>query len=296
MDQTVTRDAARSWARALLATYAFRFAAGLLLALPFVNAVRASRITHFPEGDRLLFQPGGDLLLEVIASQRELLVASLGSTLWMLALLSVLALGPEFLLLRAASSTSGEAAGGQDPTHGARRALQRMLTLGAAVLLARALLAGLALALAFTARSWFTSADDPRIADAVFASVVLLGVLIQLAVSTLRDLTAAAIVARGWALPDCVAAAVSKLRLPAFGAYAAAFAATLLLMLLGALAAAALDVGRAQGFRTALVFAVHQAVVLGSVAARGAWLSNAVRRVLSDRAEAPITPMRSYTL
>jgi hypothetical protein len=273
----------RDWAGALLATYAFRTVAGLLLALPVMNAIQASGVTQWPEADRLLFEPGAEVLMEVLVSQRASLVASITPTLAMLAIIAVLALGPELLMLRAASSSRRYPSmpSPEKPAPAARPLLQRLLTLGAATLIARALLAGLWLALAFTARSWFTSARDPRIADMAFVGALGVGVLFQIAVSALRDLAAAAIVAGGLPVPDGVATALSKLRARSFGTCAAAFAVGILLVLAGALVAGAIDVSQPQSWRVAAVFVVHQAVVLGSIAVRAAWLSSAVGRVAS---------------
>ncbi len=273
----------RDWAGALLAAYAFRTVAGLLLALPVVNAVQASGVTQWPEADRLLFEPGAEVLLEVIVSQRASLVASVMPAVAMLVVIAVLALGPELLILRAASQAHPyqTTMGAEVSAPAARPLLQRLLTLGAATVIARALLAGLALALAFTARSWFTSARDPRVADLVFVGVLGVGALVQLAISALRDLAAAAIVARGLPVPDAVATALAKLRAGSFGACAAAFAVAIGLVLAGALITGAADVAQPEGWRAAAVFIVHQAVVLGTIAVRAAWLSSAVRRVAS---------------
>ena len=45
--------------------FTLRAAAGLLVASPVVAAVASTGITRFPEGDRLLFEPGGLMLAEV---------------------------------------------------------------------------------------------------------------------------------------------------------------------------------------------------------------------------------------
>lgn len=278
--------AGRGWREALIATYSFRCVAALLLALPIVSAAHASGVTQFPESDRLLFEPGGALLSEVLVSQRAALLAAVSPTLATLAVLAVLALGPELLLLRAAtlSQRSELASALQERPHGTRRLFQRLLTLGAVTVLSRALLVGLSLGLAFSARSWFASARDPRLPDAVFLAVLALGALAQLALSTLRDLAAAAMVARGLRLADSIVAALHELRPRACGAYTAAFGAGIALMLLGALVVSAVDVSQPGAWRALFVFAVHQAVVLGSIAARALWLSSAVRRVVGASA------------
>ena len=51
---------------AVLVECAFRAGFGALLAVPVATAVASTGIAHFPEGDRLLFEPGGLMLVEVM--------------------------------------------------------------------------------------------------------------------------------------------------------------------------------------------------------------------------------------
>src|SRR6185295_15249218 len=65
----------------VLFDFACRIAAGLILGAPVAAVVSASGVGAFPEGDRLLFAPGGTLLAELVRASFSLLPALATSSL-----------------------------------------------------------------------------------------------------------------------------------------------------------------------------------------------------------------------
>ena len=274
-------DAAPRWLFAAAVTYLFRMSGAALLALPFAAAVRASGVTQFPAGDRALFEPGGALLLELVASESSLFAALVGPTLLLLLLIGIAGVIPEFLLLWAVSPSARE----ERLSDGARRALPWLVVLGIALVPLRALTLGLTFAFALTAHSWFESARDVRIADLVFAALLIGAAGVQLVISALRDLSSCALVERRVPLLTAIRIARSGLSLRSCGLYAASLGAAAALYVAGGWLTQALDVSRPEVWRAASVLILHQALIGVGIALRVGWLSRATR-VIRAQAEA----------
>lgn len=273
--------------QALAAVYAFRLGAAWLIALPVRNAVHASGILSFPAGERLLFEPGGLYLLEVLASQRALLAASLGPTLALGLLSAIASLGPDYLLLCAlrpperARATSAAAA------------LPQLALIALGLLPLRALSLGLAFALALGARASLSSIPDARIADAGFVGVLALGAVVQIAASAFADLASAAVVDHGRRVGDATLLGLGLMRRRGSRLmlrYAGALLGSAAGYIAAALLVDALDVSLPQAWRGTLAVLTHQAACLASVAWDAWWLAGALRAVAAVAPQASLEP------
>jgi hypothetical protein len=275
---------------AILITYGYRSGMAWLLAVPYVNAVNASGLMSFPEGDRKLFEGGGLFLMELLQSQRHVLGAALASTAGLLLLLAFGGIGPEWLLLRALGKARPAAA----PHAG--RDLTRLALLGALTWLVRALALGVTLMLALTVRSYFAAAEDERIPDLSFLAVAGCGVLVQAGISLLHDLASAAVVGVELNVSRASGLAFAGLRRgwPALSARYGAYALVQGLLVIGCAGlVAALDVSRAGTWRSISSLALHQLSVLLLIATRSYWLSRALRAVARQAVPMPPTAIEA---
>lgn len=262
-------------ALAVALDFALRGAAGLLLASPVVAAVASTGIARFPEGDRLLFEPGGLMLAEVARSLWSAAVPLIRAELVTGLALGVALIVPYALLLVALSGRASSAAAlwSEVVTR-----VPSLLALHGLTLLAQG---GALLALgtvAFQLRGALVGATS-RGADLVLVGGALLGGLLALGLGALRDLASAACVHGSLSSRAALADGVTALRrlpgrvlygwAPPLGAGAALVGA-------GALLTGALDVSRPGAWRVALVLAVHQAVLLGRCLCRAFWLRRAL--------------------
>ncbi len=264
---------------AIVLSYAFRLAWAWLLSLPIVNAVSASGLLDFPNGDSELFASGGLYLLETLQRQQSALAAAVFPTALLLLLASFASSVPQFYVL----SALGSRPPGEDLSSQGARAIPRLALLGAATWVVRAILALSTLSLALTVRSYFTSALDERLPDLVFVGVVLGGGALQLGLSLLHDLIGTALVAAHVGLGRASGLALRTLQrcgLSLLGRYAIAGLASLTLLAACAVAVSALDVARTGTWRTWLSFGAHQLAVVASLLLRVWWLARA-RRALS---------------
>lgn len=256
--------------------FALRAAAGLVLASPLLAAVASTGITRFPEGDRLLFEPGGLMLVEVARTLSSAVVPLLQAELVMGLVLALGLVVPYAVLLVALSRreprTLSELFGTALTRVPPLVALQGLTLLAesAALLALATFAAGL--------RETLVGATSRR-ADLVFLAVLALGGLVLLGLGALRDLSSAACVEETLGSPAALRRGVASL-LRAPGAVCSGFGAALVAagacVAAGALLTGALDVGRPGAFRVALVLLVHQAVLLGRSVVRAFWLHRAL--------------------
>lgn len=176
--------------RAALLRFGCDACACLLLALPLWHATVASGIAAFPSSASLLHLEGGVWLLELLRTQQANLRASLVPG-WLLALLSCLALLPEWWLLRALVRAAGAQCSG--PAQALRRL--GVLALGTWALRALGWAAGIALASGL--RTLLQRLPDERVPDLAAAALLALTLVLQLGVSLLRDLAALKLVQHG---------------------------------------------------------------------------------------------------
>jgi hypothetical protein len=254
--------------------FALRGVAGLLVALPLSAAVAGTAIGHFPEGDRLLFAPGGVYLAEaarvLLPALEPLLAASLGTTL----VLSFALLVPHAALLVALAEP-------EETTRAAflGRALERVPTLFAVT--AVALLAELGVLFVFVGLAGMAAraVGGERSGDVAAVLVMLLGVGLAAAVGRVRDLARAGAVMLQLDGPDALRHGAQTLlsRAPAvLPAWLGPVLLSAILVVAAALFAGALDASRPEAWRAALVLLVHQGTAFALAWCRALWLSSSL--------------------
>lgn len=261
----------------ILAIAACRLLFGFLLAYPLASLVGASGIGQRAEGDRLLFEGGGYMLLEVARLQGAALMSAARGLLPVLVLgLLVTALCNAVLLV--ALSEDDE----QRPQQLLSAALSRFPTLVAIGVLAGLAQAALLLLASIGAELVPDPLAKPVRATAGELAVWLTAAAVAGAVGGLADLTKAASVRAeaglGVAVDRARRCLLARPVSACFGwvPYAAAF----LPLALGAGELTEwLDVSRAGAWRVLAVFATHQVVVVTSIALRAAWYARALRIV-----------------
>ena len=264
----------------ILSLAGMRILAGFCLAWPLGALVAQTGVGLRAEGDRALFEGGGYLLLELVRLRGGQLEAVARG------LLPVLALG---LVLTAACNAAllvglnlrGRLQLRELFSRAAER-LPRLVVLGGGTALGQILL--------ILAGTIAVSSVPDALARpvATTAAEVLLWLAVALAAGALggfSDIVKASLVRHEAPLIEALSLAFKCLRhLPvraSFGwvPYAAAFVA---LALLAGRLTEIIDVARPGAWRVGCVFAVHQLVVLSSVAARAVWYARALRLVATD--------------
>ncbi len=263
----------------VLALAACRLACGVCLASPLASLLGESGVGARAEGDRLLFEGGGYLLLEVARLQGPALLAAARGLLPLLTLgLLLTALGNAVLLVALS-----------EPEERRARALLSDALARLPTLLFIGVLAGLAQAALLLFASLAADAVPSPPTRPVASSAGVLGVwlaaaLVAGAVGGAADVAKASSVrARAG-----VAAALEHARRACFTRPLSALLGWLpyALLMIGSVAAAAavtgwLDVSAPGAWRVAAVFIVHQLVVVGSVMLRAGWYARALRLVTS---------------
>ena len=257
--------------------FACRSAAGLVLAAPVTAAVAVSGLGAFPEGDRLLFEPGGLLLVEVARASWLWLAPLASASLVTVAVLSVALTLPTALLWTTSADESGDAL----PALFGRAAAQvpSLLALTGLTFLGQIL----AICLGFAGAGFFRDALDNPIQGDLWALLPLgAGTIVALAFGLLRDVASAAVacgtpnaraalrVALG-ALFDAPLTLVARWVVPSLTGVAVAVAV--------AAAVGVIDVARPGSLRVLLVAVLHQGVVLALSVCRAVWFTAAARAV-----------------
>ncbi len=262
-------------ALSVLFDFGARAAAGLALAAPVTAVVVASGIGNFPGGDRLLFERGGLLLVEVVRASWSLLpplaLSSLVTGAFVYAALAL----PQALVWTAL----GEATPEPTPAF-LGRACARVpayFALASLGFLAQILVFSLGLTAAGMLHG--RSSANPLRAD--LGALVVLGCagVLALMLGVLRDV-AGATVACGVAGSKNALRAGLRVALTRPLALAGRFlgptALGLALVILVALATGSLDVGAPEGSRFVLVAVLHQLVALAVTVCRTVWLKSAI--------------------
>jgi hypothetical protein len=252
--------------------FACHLAAAWLLALPTTAVVASTGIGRFSEGDRLLFEPGGALLAEVLRALGPALPAHVASSLGAAVLLGALLLVPHAALLVSLARAEREtfaATFARAFSH-----LPALIALSGLAMLAQTLLAIAAFAVGGAVRDAMSSATT-RSADLAWLAAVSLGMMAAIAVGVVRDLGRAAVVRDGLESKAALFAALSSLgRAPgrALFRWLVPALAALSLVALGAVVTGALDVSRPGGYRLAAVALTHQGVAFALCVCRAYWL------------------------
>lgn len=264
----------------ILSIAGVRAATALCLAWPLASLVAASGIGARSQGDRALFEPGGFLLLEVARLQGPALLAAAHGLLPLLGMglvLSALCNGALLLGLNQSERVS--------PSELAARTLRvapRLLLVGAGASLLQVVLGLIGAALADAVPEPLAKPVAATLGQA--AAWLLIGLLAG-AVGGAADITRAALIRHETRLPEALAhAAQLTWRRPVLSCLGwLPYAVPLVLAAaMAARIAEACDVSRAGAWRVALVFVVHQLVVVVAVALRAAWYARALRLTASE--------------
>jgi hypothetical protein len=254
--------------------FALRSAFGLLVALPLAATVAGTAIGQFPEGDRLLFAPGGVYLTEVTRLLLPALPPLLTSSLLTTLAFSLLLVLPHSALLVALSETT------ESPRAAFwGRALERVPTLLAVTALA--LLAELALLLVFAGLAGMVgrAVAGERSADLAAAVVLVIGVALAAAVGLARDLGRAAAVTRDLDGIEALRHGVRTLAGRASTAFLSWVGPSLLSIIIVAAAAlftGVLDASRPDAWRSGLILVLHQVTLFALAWCRALWLSSSL--------------------
>jgi hypothetical protein len=254
--------------------FALRSLLGLLVALPLVATVAGTAIGRFPEGDRLLFAPGGVYLAEVVRGLLPMLPPLLATSVGTTLAFSLLLVVPHSALLVALSETE------EAPRREFwGRALERVPTLLAVT--AIALLAELAVLLVFVGLAGMAggAVGGERAGDLASGAVLLLGVVVAVGVGLARDLARAAAVVGDLDGPEALRRGLRTLAAEAPRAIPAWLGPALLsAIVVGAasLFAGALDASRPETWRGVLILVVHQGAAFALAWCRALWLTSCV--------------------
>lgn len=264
-------------ARALGISLAYRAFGAWLIALPFAETL-AARVSEFPRGEALLYEPGAYYLLESLLRQESALMALTRAALWPIALWLPLSLVPLWLLLDAVRQSPRA----EPRAERMRRELPSLLLLGGVTSLVRLLTLSVSLGLVLSLRSLLDSELDERAADLLSLVPGALGVVLLLAISLAQDLARSAVVVHGQHAAAASVLALSLLRRRA-GALVTRYAVFTTLGALALALGAALMIWRAPvalGGGAALgVLALQQLLLLASLMARASWLTHAAAAI-----------------
>ena len=265
----------RSWL--VLALAAVRILAGFSLAWPLSALISNSGVGLRAEGDRALFEGGGYLLLELARLQGGTLLAALRGLVPLLLVGLLLTTASNAALLVALNAR--ERLRSLDWLARAWARLPGLVVLGAGTAVAQLVVVVVGVIASDAVPDFLAK---PRLTTALQAGVWLATLLLAAAIGGFSDSTKASLVRYDAPLTEGLARAWRCLLFRPIQAcfgwlpYSLAFlAAALVASQLTELA----DVSRAGAWRVALVFFVHQLVVVSSVALRAAWYARALRFV-----------------
>ena len=259
----------------VLGVAALRLVAGFCLAFPLASLIAGSGVGAYAGGDRVLFEGGGYLLLEVLRLQGPSLIALTRG------LIPVLSVGLLLTALcNAALLVALNVAGPLELRTWLSRALERLpgvLVLGFGTALGQGMLLAFGMTLSAAVPD---SLSNPLQSSLLELCAWLLVALAAGALGGVADVAKACVVRSQAGVTTALQQALRCLArrpfLASFGwlPYALLFAA-------GAAAAGwlsgALDVSRPGALRVAGVFVAHQLVILLSVALRAVWFARASR-------------------
>jgi hypothetical protein len=278
--------------RGIAVFYAARLLGGWLISSPIATLVAGSGIGDFPEGDALLFQPGGTYLFEVARVVRGSLGAAFETSLFLFALsafASLLALSALLVALDA-----GERLSLGEWSARAVEQLPRFTLFAGAALFLQSIVVGACALLWVGARELLYRRYDERSADLTSLLVLALGVLGVVALGLLHDLARAAAVRHRASARAALKAALAATRarpLATLGAWLMPLSWSIAAFAAGAIAVGRVRVEGAGEWRVSAVTLIHQLVILALVCLRALWLKRALELVGSkqdrDQALAP---------
>jgi hypothetical protein len=253
---------------------------GLLVSYPIVLAIQASSMASGPEGDAVLFQPGGLMLLELVRLGAPWLASALRLALLLAFLSAILGLVPLALALDLLWLPSGTLL---DRTARALRFFPRFLALGAIALLAQAALLLAASLLGAALKPALSSADE-RLRTILPIALMGLALLACAWFGGVLDIARAWLVQRG-RRESSVQAALSHALLcwrrrpftVLIGMYPSVAGGTLAWLTAAWVLVRPGSPAAASSAAIALGFGAHQLAVLFAIAWRVRWLDTALQ-------------------
>jgi hypothetical protein len=266
----------KTFALVVLANYLLRALLAAGLTLPFARVVSATGIGQFPAGDRLLFEPGGLHLLELLRLAGPELMALGEGSLRLLVVAGFIAVVARALTYSVLSSTE------RDTGSVVARSLTLLpgyLLIAGLALLAQVLTIGLALMFATKLQELLAASSEPR-GDLAFVATAVLGVVLALSIGAVAELARASLANEATGTVAAIGRGLELARrFPArlFSRWAGYGASGLTLALGASWLVERLDVSRPGAWRVASVFLLHQLVVLALVGLQTAWQLTALR-------------------
>jgi hypothetical protein len=264
----------------IAAVAAGRLLLGLCLAWPLASLLGDSGIAQREAGDRVLFENGGYLLLELVRLQGLALLATARGLLPLLCLgLLVTVIANGCLLV---GLESPKDAGAERLLSRALRLCPALLVVGVATVLVQGALFVVAATVVDAVPEPMTRPVEASLGRAALWS---LAALAAGAVGGFADMVKASLVRARQGLGEGWARARRRLRSrPLFACFGwiPYGAGVVVSASLAAAATEALDVSRPGDWRVVTVLLLHQLVILASVALRAAWYARALRFVASD--------------
>jgi hypothetical protein len=257
-----------------------RLLLGLALALPLASLVAESGVGQSPRGDRVLFEAGGYMLLEVLRLQGPNLAAAARGVLPLLLVGFMLTAACNAALLVALNLRGRLRWGPWLSRAFSYVPAQVVLGVGTGLAQLVVLLAGLLLTDAVP-----TSLERPVAVSAMELSIWLLAALVTGGLGSVSDVAKAALVRDDAGLTAAVQRAFACARRAPVTAILGFLPYGLLLIAAvwgAAHLTSLLDVSRGGAWRVACVLVLHQAVSLASVALRAAWYARALRLAASS--------------
>lgn len=263
-------------ATAVLCASAVRALLGWVISFPFVAALSALGVGALPGGDRALFAPSGLLLAETVRLGQVALLAALQTALLAWFACALLQALPTALVFATFAA----------PRHDARAPFRRALALTPRFVALGALDYGLcALTFVFALLAWPAASSASGGAEYLLTALVVgSAAMIAAVISVFVDLARLASLSAGTTLREAVDEAGVELRRRWFGLFSAYLFASGAGALAVALAARGAELYRVEepgAWRVALVWLLHQSVLVALTLIQGAW----VRR-LSEREDA----------
>ena len=264
----------------VLSLAALRAVMGLCLAWPLASLISNSGVGLRPEGDRVLFEAGGYLLLEVVRLQGASVLAAARGLLPLFLVGLALTAGCNGALIVALNAR--ERLRSTDWLGRTRARLPALIALGVGTTLGQLVLL---VGAGFAASSIPESLANPLRSNALQVSLWALALAVAGALGGFSDVAKASLIRYETRLTEALSRSWAGLRqrplLACFG-WLPFTAASLAAALLSAQLSELVDVSRAGAWRIAAVFVGHQLVILTSVAARAGWFARALRLVASQ--------------
>lgn len=254
----------------VLSLWLARVIAASIVTLPLARAVAESGIAGLPKGDRVLFEPGGLWLVELLTAESTALWSGLQASL-QLGLLALLLLSVPSALLFATASAPVELS---DAFRSSVRVAPRWLAIGVVQILSSALVITLAALVAQGVTRSISGWLTEPVKDLVFLSVLASGLVLAGLLAIQADLVRVVLVRglpTGSAL-ELAYQAFGRARARLLGGYTLAFGLGVLSIAIAARATELCQVEHAGALRVVGVSLIHAGLLLVLVLIEALWI------------------------